>query len=235
MTTDPPRQLVLDLGVRPALGVEDFMVGQSNLAALALIDQWPDWPVGSAMVVGATGSGKTHLANVWRVRSGALSISAATLAEDEMTTLVDAPALVVEDIDQGIGCETSLFHLLNLARQQRTSLLLTARCAPGELEVTLPDLRSRLRALPLAVIEPPDEGMLRGVLVKLFADRQLAVEPAVVETLASHMERTMAAATRLVDEIDRLSLASRRKVTRALAHEVLSRGSADAQDDESAA
>lgn len=232
MTADSPRQLVFDLAVRPALGVEDFLVGPSNMAAVALIDQWPDWPLRSAMVVGPADSGKSHLADVWRVRSGAEVIVGGALSETELPRLMSAPALVIADIDRGVGCETSMFHLLNIAREGRTSLLLTARTAPGELTIGLPDLRSRLRALPVAVIAHPDEAMLRAVLVKLFADRQLPVEPSVVETLASHMERTMAAANRLVADIDRMSLATRRKVTRALAHDVLARAGESGRSEE---
>jgi chromosomal replication initiation ATPase DnaA len=95
--------------------------------------------------------------------------------------------------------------------------------APGELDVRLPDLRSRLRALPVVAISPPDEALLKGVLVKHFADRQLAVEPRVVTYIALHMEQSMAAAASIVAEIDRAAMASHRKVTRALAAEVLGR------------
>ncbi len=100
-------------------------------------------------------------------------------------------------------------------------MLLTSRKAPGEISITLPDLRSRLRALPLLRIDAPDEGLLKAVLVKLFADRQLAVEPHVVAYLALHMERSMEAASQVVEATDRLSLAMQRKVTRAIAADAL--------------
>ena len=100
-------------------------------------------------------------------------------------------------------------------------MLLTSRAAPGEIAITLPDLRSRLRALPLAHIEPPDEGLLKAVLVKLFSDRQLAVEPHIVSYLALHMDRSMETANHVVAAVDRLSLAKQRKVTRAIAAEAL--------------
>ena len=220
--TARPRQLALDLPHRPALGAEDFLVSAANSAAVALVDRWPDWPHQSAMVVGPDQSGKSHLAQVWRLRAGAGEpIAAADLDEAAVAALDGADALVIEDIGHGIGDERVLFHLLNLAREHRKHLLLTSDRAPGDLEVALPDLRSRLRALPVVRIEPPDEELLRPVLVKLFADRQLAVEPAVVEHLARHMERSFAAAGRLVAEIDRRALAARRRVTRALAAEVL--------------
>ena len=214
-------QFVFDWGARPALGAEDFLVGPSNAAAVALVDRWPHWAMSSALVVGPSKSGKSHHAHVWQLRSKATMLAAADLDEGHVSELMSRPALVVEDVDRGIGSEQALFHLLNLAREQRTSLLITSRTPAGELAVALPDLRSRLRALAVTAIETPDQTLLTAVLVKLLADRQIAAAPAVVHYLARELDRSIAAAARLVAALDRRSLARRRPVTRALAAEVL--------------
>ena len=96
-------------------------------------------------------------------------------------------------------------------------MLLTSALAPGDLGLALPDLRSRLNALPHALIAPPDDALLRAVLVKLFADRQLSVEPQIIAYLLVRMERSMEAASRLVAELDHRSLALQRAVTRNVA------------------
>jgi chromosomal replication initiation ATPase DnaA len=215
-------QLVLDLAHRPALGAEDFLISRSNQAAAEVIDRWPDWPSPCVVVAGPPGAGKTHLANVWRLRSGAARLEAKALSEGHVAATQGA--VLVEDLHAGIGNERVLFHLLNLMREHRRSMLLTSRVLPGELDVRLPDLRSRLRALPVAVIDPPDEALLRGVLVKHFADRQLAVEPHVIAYIALHMEQSMEAAAAVVAAIDRAAMAAHRKVTRALAAQVLASG-----------
>ena len=219
--TGASRQLLLDLAQRPALGAEDFLVSASNQAAADMIDRWPDWPLASIVVVAPARAGKTHLANVWRLKSGAARLQAKALAEDDVARANGA--LLVEDLHDGVANERVLFHLLNLVREHRLSMLLTSRVPPGELDVRLPDLRSRLRALPLVSIARPDEGLLKAVLVKHFSDRQLAVEPHVINHLALHMEQSMEAAANIVAEIDRLAMASHRKVTRALAAEALAR------------
>jgi len=218
--TSAPGQLILDLAQRPALGAEDFLISQSNQAAADVVDRWPHWPHASVVVVAPPGAGKTHLANVWRLRSGAERLEANAVGEREVEG-AKGP-LLVENLHAGIGSERALFHLLNLVREHRTSMLLTSRALPGELDVRLPDLRSRLRALPVVSISPPDEALLKAVLVKHFADRQLGVEPAVVNYIALHMEQSMEAAATVVAEIDRAAMASHRKVTRALAAEILS-------------
>jgi chromosomal replication initiation ATPase DnaA len=214
-------QLILDLPHRPALGAEDFLISQSNRAASDIVDAWPHWQHWSVVVVAPAGAGKTHLGNVWRLRSGAMSVAASALTEADVVRTRNA--VLVEDLHAGIGDERALFHLLNLVREHKLSLLLTSRLAPGDLDVALPDLRSRLRALPVVAISPPDEALLRAVLVKHFADRQLAVEPHVINYIALHMERSMEGAAAVVADIDRRALVMHRKVTRALAAEALAR------------
>jgi chromosomal replication initiation ATPase DnaA len=214
-------QLTLDLPLRPALGASDFLIGPSNRAAVDMIDLWPDWPQASVAVVAPSHAGKTHLANVWLLRSGAARLNAGALQEADVPPATAHGAVLVEDLHAGIADERALFHLLNAVREHKLTMLLTSRTPPGELEVHLPDLRSRLRALPVVVIAPPDEVLLRAVLVKLFTDRQLTVEPGLIGYLANRMERSMEAAATLVAEIDRAAMASHRKVTRPLAASVL--------------
>jgi chromosomal replication initiation ATPase DnaA len=214
-------QLVLDLPHRPALEAEDFLVSSSNRAAADVVDRWPEWPLASLMVVAPPRAGKSHLANVWRAKSGAARLFATMLGEGDVAKAMGA--LLIEDLHRGIGNERVLFHLLNLVSERRLSMLLTSRLPPGELNVALPDLRSRLRALPLVTIDPPDTALVRAVLVKHFADRQLAVAPHVVSHIALHIEQSMEAVARAVAAIDRAAMVAHRKVTRALASEVLAK------------
>ena len=214
-------QLAFDLPCRAALDAQDFLVSPSNEEAVDAIDRWPDWPHWAMLIAGPARSGKSHLANVWRANSHASVCSASVLDMGVAAKAVAARNIVIEDIDRGIGNEQAFFHLLNLAREHQLSVLITSAVAPGDLAITLPDLKSRLCALPLVQIHEPDDNLLRGVLVKHFNDRQLQVAPAVIDYLVLCMEHSMAAAARVVAEIDRKTLASRRKVSQRLAMEVL--------------
>ncbi len=215
MTTSP-EQLVFELPHRAAMGLEDFLVSESNASAVGLVDRWPDWPIGAAVLAGPKGSGKTHLANIWLKRAGATPFEASAITREAVPAMASEGALLIEDV-QKISDEAALFHLLNLVREQRLQILLTTDTVPGDLAIALPDLRSRLKALPLAIIDPPDDALLRAVLVKLFADRQLSVEPQLVDYVLVRMERSMLAAERFVAEADRRALVLQRRVTRAIA------------------
>ena len=129
-------------------------------------------------------------------------------------------ALVVEDLAEGKFDERALFHLLNLVREEDAYLLITARSQPTMWQISVLDLTSRLRALPVVTLSPPDDALLRAVIVKLFADRQLAVEEGLIGYLASRIERSFAAARAAVDALDREALRLKRPVTRALAGEL---------------
>ncbi len=214
-------QLTLDLSQRPALEAEDFLVSGSNAAAVELVDRWPEWRHWAAVVTGPAGSGKSHLAHVWQLKSGAAFESGESLSEGAVARLAQSRALVIEDIDRGIGSEQAFFHLLNLAREHKLSILITTRIAPGGLSVTLPDLRSRLRALPLVEIEPPDEALIKAVAVKLFTDRQIVIEPRVINYLGRHVERSLEAVSRAVAGADQLALARRAAVSTRIVKEVL--------------
>lgn len=216
-----PRQLAFDIPHRAALGVEDFLVSGSNAAAVALIDRWPDWPVRAAVLAGPAGSGKSHLVNVWRAKSGARIVAARDITAHNLPDYSGHAVLAVEDIDKGLIDERALFHMLNLVREQRLSVLMTSATRPGDLRIALPDFSSRLKALPLAEIAEPDDALLSAVLVKQFADRQLAVDPQVIAYCLVRMERSMDAARRLVAQIDTLTLEMQRGVTKAVAARAL--------------
>lgn len=228
--TPTPRQLVLDLPLRTARGMEDFFVSGSNRAAVELIDRWPDWPHWAALVVGPQGAGKSHLGHVWQTASGASGVAASAIDERTLGRLEHDRALLVEDLDRGIADDRILFHLLNMAREHELTILLTSRQPPGRMHIALPDLRSRLRALPLIAIDPPDETLIKAVLVKLFADRQLLVEPHVINFIALRVERSMAAVNAIVERLDHEALSTRRRVTRALAADVLGAVAGDDED-----
>ena len=221
--TGPAGQFALDLGFSPALGRDDFVAAPGNEVALGWIDRWPGWPRGGLALYGAPGSGKTHLAHIWRAASGAVLLDAAALEAGEPPELLGAARACALDLaaEPSGPAEARLLHLYNLLDQRGGHLLIAARRAPARWPVALADLRSRLATLPAVELGAPDERLMEALLVKQFADRQLAVRPAVVRFIVARMERSCTAARTLVAAIDQASLLARREVTIPLAREVL--------------
>jgi chromosomal replication initiation ATPase DnaA len=215
-----PRQLVLALDHAVSFAREDFLRGPSNAAALTLVERWPDWPNRVMALVGPQGSGKSHLAAIWAEVAGARVLAAKLMTEIDPPAALATGALVVEDLEANGLDERALFHLLNLAREEDAFVLLTARAAPAGFPVTIRDLHSRLRAVPSVALTPPDDALLRSLIVKLAADRQLAVDEALTNYLANHIERSFTAAHSAVVRLDEEAMRQHRPVTRALAAEL---------------
>jgi chromosomal replication initiation ATPase DnaA len=215
-----PRQLVLALDHSVSFAAEDFLQGPSNAAALTLIRRWPDWPDRVIAMIGPEGSGKSHLASIWAEVTGARILSAKLLPVTDLPAAFVTGALVLEDLEFAGLDERTLFHFLNLAREQRAFVLITSRSPLPTFPVAIRDLASRMRALPSVTVTSPDDALLRALMVKLAADRQIVLDEALVNYLANRIERSFAAARAAIHRLDEEAMRQHRPVTRALAAEL---------------
>lgn len=216
-------QLAFDLPPRDGWSREDFFASPANVEALRAVEGWRNWPGQRMLLLGPSGSGKTHLAHIWAELAGAIWVTPEILSD----RLADIPAeaRVIVDGAQNVAgqTETALFHLYNRLTPQGY-LMLTAPTPPRDWGLGLPDVLSRLQAMAIARLEPPDDALLAAVLVKLLADRQVSAPANLIPYLLPRIERSIAAARALVAALDAQSLASQRPITRALAAEVLDLG-----------
>ncbi|HEX8044697.1 DnaA regulatory inactivator HdaA [Rhizobium sp.] len=215
----PAEQLPLAFTHDAASGRDDLLVADPLSAAVRIVDSWPQWPSPVVILAGPVGSGKSHLASIWCERSGAVPIH--PKAGSDAAVIAAHGPVIFEDVDRLGFDDTELFHVINSVRENGTGLLMTSRLWPMSWPVTLPDLRSRLKAATVVEIGEPDEELLSQVIVKLFADRQLYIDDKLVLYIVNRMERSLNAAQLIVDRLDRLALGRGTRITRILAAEVL--------------
>jgi chromosomal replication initiation ATPase DnaA len=211
------RQLPLDLPHETSFAREDFLSAPANADALRAVEAWPGWAGRMLLLIGPAGAGKSHLGAIWARVAQATTIEAESLREAGLAELAHSNAVLIENADRIGASEASLFHLINLVRESGAYLLLTARGAPDGWKLKKPDLRSRLRLAPVVALGEPDAELARAVLFKLFSDRQLAVDPAVIAYIALRIDRSLGAARAIVEALDREALARGKAVTRAMA------------------
>ena len=214
------RQLRLELRRPASWRREAFIVSPANETAVRAVDAWPNWHGGCLALIGPEGSGKTHLARSWARTAGA-----SVLQAGEVSSILDLDHLrgkpvLFEDAARGAPDE-GLFHLINMAGADGGGLLLTARTAPSAWATTLPDLRSRLNALPVAELPPPDDAILEGVLTKLFRERNIKPADDLIPYLLRRIERSVPRAQEIVERLDEVADAEHRPVSRALARQIL--------------
>lgn len=216
----PPAQLPLDLARDPGLSRDELVVTGANAAAVALIDRWPDWPAPVVVLAGPAGAGKSHLASIWTDRAHAVPADAGRIGTDAIEVAAAGGAVLLDGVDGGLD-ETGLFHLINAAREGGGHVLLTSRRFPAAWGVRLPDLASRLKAATIVEIAEPDDLLLSAVVTKLFADRQVQVEPHVVSYIVNRIERSLATAMTVVERLDQVALSRKMRISRSLAAEVI--------------
>lgn len=218
-------QFIFDLAHKVSFAPEDFLVVPGNNQAVAWFERWPQWPGSGLILYGPEGAGKSHLASIWQRRSQARLLTPAEIMGDLglMTKIKPATSYLIENAEQieGMQGERMLLHFYNWVVEHRGCMVMTARAPVSGWSLSLPDLTSRLKALPQVAIAPPDDEMLGLVLMKLFSDRQLRVSEEVLNYILPRIERTPRAAAQVVDALDRASLQISRRITIPLAREIL--------------
>ena len=207
------RQLALPLPIAASFDARDVIADASNEAALSWLAKPEAWPLGRLAIYGAAGLGKTHLARAAAARFGWRWLDGMSLRG------LPAPAPQGNAVDDAdcVADEAALFHLINLCAERGESLLLIGREAPARWPVRLPDLASRLRATQAVGVGSASDALLRALLSKFFADRQLRVEPDVQAWLLTRLPRDAASLAEAVARLDRAALGMGGRITRPLA------------------
>ena len=223
-------QLALDLGHEPSHAAADFIVGEGNQLAHAHVLAYPHWPGPLTLIVGPASAGKSHLTRIWAEIAGAGEATPAT-AEALSREAGDRP-LVLEDVERAGYDEAALFHLINQSMRDRRPLLMTAREPVANWPFATDDLKSRARLAAHFTVELSDDIQLSQMFVKLFGDRQVAVDPKIIAYLVARMERSFEEAVALAALMDRMALERGTAITRAIASEALRQRDVTRGDDD---
>ena len=91
----------------------------------------------------------------------------------------------------------------------------------SKIDIKLLDLASRVSTMSTVELKLPDDEIIKGVMGKLFKDRQINVSNDVVNYLCRRMERSFKEVGRLVDRLDKISLSEKNTISLSLARRIL--------------
>lgn len=214
------QQLVLDLSFSTSYHPADFAMSECNREALLYVKGWREWPSYGVFIIGAKDSGKTHLCSVYHAeRPTALSLSPDSLKKKNVFD-IEASHIIIDDADQ-VRDETAFFHLINMIKQRKGSLFLTAKTAPSEWKMRLPDLQSRLCSLPVVRLSNADIGLLYDILLKLFSDRQILIDDETARYIFKYIHSDIKTIRECVEYIDEAISLEKKPLSRLLFRNIL--------------
>lgn len=219
-----PRLFEFRMGERSP---DTLVVAEANRDAARLLTEWRSWPGGALALVGPSGAGKTHLALAWALEAGARQVSPHAAPDDAAAIFKEAGGrLFIDDADGPDRDEAMFWRALDLARAEGGAVLMVGVTEPSQWGAEVPDLRSRLAALPTARLGEPDEALMEVVLRRICREQFIHLSDDAARYLARRMPRTFAAARSLAAALDRDIVRGAKPVALAAARKALEKAQA---------
>ena len=218
------KQLYFDMPDKTALGIEDYIITESNSFAFDLISRMIRGEINQGVISGPSFSGKTHLSKILIKNIGS---NESLYIDRDYKKIIEkvgsSNLIVIENIDKVIEdrSEEDLFHIINFTKESDKKLLMTSGKSISNIEFKLEDLKSRLNAVIEAKIMQPDDELMKLVLIKIFNDKQLLINPNVIDFLRSRLERSYKSINDFIEKIDKFSLERGKKITIALINDLI--------------
>ena len=213
-------QLLLDFDIKKNFNDHDYYVSDSNYFAFNLIDKWPKWEKRILNISGERFSGKTHLANIFKLKASALFLNENQINDDIFKKIKLHESIIVDGFSNNID-EKLTYSILNLVDQDSKYLLINSNTPLGEMNFKLPDLASRSRHLLHARIEPPDDDLIFAIILKNFSDRQIKLEKKLIEFVINRIDRSYSKISQFIYKIDELSLKKKKPINFKTIKEIL--------------
>ena len=213
-------QLLLDFDYKTNFNEHDFYLSKSNSNAFNLINRWPDWDKKILNISGEKFSGKSHLANIFKLKSNAFLIKGNEIDNSIFKSIKLHESIIIDDFEE---CkeEKILYSIFNLIDQDSKYLLINSIKPINEIKYRLPDLTSRSKNCLYALIENPDDELLFAIILKNFSDRQIKIEKKIINFIISRIDRSYRKIDEFIYKIDELSLKKKKPINLKTIKEIL--------------
>jgi len=213
-------QLLLNFNFSKNYKRDDFFVSQSNFFAFNLIDTWPKWEKNIINICGEKYSGKTHLSEIFLKKNKGKILDSKNFTFNESHDLRVYQNIILEDFSEDTD-EESIFSLINFVDQNNKYLVINSLKPINEMNFNLKDLKSRAKNTLLAVIEQPDDQLVKVLLAKNFSDKQIKIDNKLIEFIVKRITRSYGKIFEFIYKIDEISLKKRKSIDLKTVKEVL--------------
>ena len=200
---------------------QDFFVSNNNFSAYKLIESWPVWPGKWLNIFGASGSGKTHLANILEKKIDKIKLIEAKNVNNEIIEdLNNLNCLIIDNYANNID-EKLFYSILNQSKQLENYLLINSSFSIKNLNFELKDLKSRINSFLYIGIELPTDELLKVIISKTLSDKQISINPKITDYIINNVERSYEKLFKFLKEVDDLSLSTGKSININLIKKVL--------------
>ncbi len=213
-------QLLLDFDYKINFNEHDFYLSKSNSNAFNLINRWPEWDKKILNISGEKFSGKSHLANIFKLKTKAFLVKGNKIDNSIFKSIKLHESIIIDDIEE-CNQEEILYSIFNLIDQDSKYLLINSLKPINQIKYKLPDLTSRSKNCLYAVIENPDDELLFAIILKNFSDRQITIEKKIINFIVSRIDRSYRKIDEFIYKIDELSLKKKKPINFKTIKEIL--------------
>ena len=213
-------QLLLNFDYKTNFNEHDFYLSKSNSKAFNLINRWPDWDKKIVNISGEKFSGKSHLANIFKLKSKAFLINGNNIDNSIFKSLKLYESIIIDDFEE-CNEEEILYSIFNLIDQDNKYLLINSLKPINKIKYKLPDLASRSKNCLYAEIENPDDELLFAIILKNFSDRQIKIEKKIINFIISRVDRSYRKIDEFIYKVDELSLKKKKPINLKTIKEIL--------------
>ena len=204
-------QLIFKFPFKTNYFEEDFYVSSNNFDAYKLIESWPKWSGRQINIYGPSGCGKTHLANIFKKKINSFLIKASEINNDSLPLVKSKECLIIDNYKNNI--EEKLFYsLLNQSYQSNQYVIINSLESIKTSSIVLKDLKSRFNSFIYIGIDLPTDDLIRVILTKNFSDKQVEIEPRLLEFILKNIDRSYEDIFDLIDKLDSLSLSTGKSI-----------------------
>lgn len=226
------QQLTLPISLNKHVGFESFVEGKNaNLVShlKRVIEhgsaEYPQTSQRISVLVGQKGYGKTHLLLACCEFAQRLDLDyqyidltkLVNMPPQVLLGMVESPIICIDNlhiVDENLAWQTAVFDVINqFIENDQCLIVLSSQKSIEEISYELPDLKTRLNWGVNYVVQSLDDKQKLQALKTQLKLRSIPVSEEALDFMLKRVSRNMHELNNMISEIDKETLASKRKVT----------------------